>query len=938
MKKVPLALNVNGEKIELTVEPHWTLLEVLREQLGLTGAKEGCGEGVCGSCTVLMDDKPVRACLTLALEAADTRILTVEGLARGEKLDPIQDALIRHGAIQCGYCASGMVMAAKGFTLSGAEPEEDTIRKALSGNICRCTGYQKIVEAVKEAAISPAGAETRPNLSVPHKTGKAGIFEIVGTSMPRVDTRAKVTGGAKYTADLTFPHMLIGKILRSPHAHARIVDIDTRAAENLPGVKAVVTGKDTRGSKWGVFRYTVDQQFLPTEKVRYFGEEVAAVAAVDEETALAALGLIQVTYDELPAVFDPMAAMAPDAPLIHDDFPQNINIHVPINVGDVEKGFSESYYVREDTFTAAEESYFQAEPYAVVAKFDADGNLDIWCPNAGPHMKSKPLSNALGIPLHKVRVRKISIGGHFGGRSEIAPADYICALLARKAGRPVKIVYTREENTVSTRQGHSMITTIKTGVDKEGRVIARDITCYMDGGAYSSTGPIATSVPFLSMEQAYRMENVRYNGYRIYTNKPIRGMIRVHGRSFACGIDTQLDMIGAHLNIDPVTMRLRNAREAGDTTCTGSYVGSCAMKETIIKAAEKAGWNKKFDRLPLYHGIGIGCNSVQTGFPMGIRGGSQALIKLNEDGGATVISGVVDNGQGNDNMLVQIAAEELGLLPEDIQLVTADTELTPSDPGAYSQVSTFVGGHAVQIAAQNAREKLFDIAADALKANKSDLVAKDRMIYVKGHPDQGIPLKRVVRMGLIQGRGVTGEGGYWPKTDPKREWVQNPYGQMCEAFSYGTTIVEVAVDPETGQVKVLDVTAAQDVGFAINPMVLEGQFQGSVAMGGQGGMLTEYHFWDDKGRVMNPTMLEYKVPLAVDMPNVNCIIVESIDPKGPYGAKEAGMSIAMSAAQAYSAAVSNAVGVYFNEYPITPDKILEAINKKQNSGRIMGDR
>lgn len=752
---------------------------------------------------------------------------------------------------------------------------------------------------------------------------------IVGKSTPRVDARAKVTGDAKYTADLKLPRMLAGKILRSPHPHARILNIDASKALKLPGVKSVATGADTFGTKWGVFRYTLDQQFLPTDKVRYFGEEVAAVAATDEDTALEALELIDVEYEELPAVFDPMDAIAPDAPLIHDDFPQNINVHVPISVGDVEKGFAESHYVREDTFTAAEESYFQSEPYAVVARFDSDGNLEIWMPNAGPHMKAKPLSNALKIPLHKVMVRKIAIGGAFGGRSEIAPGDFICALLAQKTGRPVKIVYTREENTVATRQGHAMTTTIKTGVDRNGRVLARDITCYMDGGAYSSTGPIATSVPFLSMEQAYRMENVRYNGYRIYTNKPIRGMIRVHGRSFACGVDTQLDMIGEHLGIDPVAMRMRNARETGDYTCTKSYVASCAMKETIEKTTKRAGWHGKWGKLPPYRGIGIGCNSVQTGFPMGIRGGSQAMIKFNEDGGATVISGVVDNGQGNDNMLVQIAAEELGLFPEDIRLVTADTEVTPSDPGAYSQVSTFVGGHAVKIAAANARDKMLEIAADALETDKAGLVAKERMIFVNGAPEKAIPIKKVIRMGLAQGRGVTGEGGYWPaRVDMRREWVKNPFGQMCEAFSYGATVVEVEVDPETGKVATIEATAAQDVGFAINPMILEGQFEGSVAMGGQGGMLAEHHFWDG-GRVMNPTMLEYKLPLACDMPKINSIIVESNDPLGPYGAKEAGMSIAMSAAQAYSAAVCNAVGVWFDDYPITPEKILRAIREKR---------
>jgi CO/xanthine dehydrogenase Mo-binding subunit len=761
-------------------------------------------------------------------------------------------------------------------------------------------------------------------------------YAFIGKPMPRVDSRTKVTGEAIFTADLKLPRMLVGKILRSPHPHAGILSIDVSDALRLPGVKAVVTGKDTLGRKWGVFPYTRDQQFLPTDKVRFIGEEVAAVAAIDEDTALEALKRIRVEYEVLDPVFDVMEAMSPEAPLLHDDRPQNINIHVPIHVGDVEQGFAESHYVREDTFTAAEDSYFQGEPYAVAARFDMDDNLDIWMPNAGPHMKSKPLSTSLGIPLNKVRVRKIAIGGAFGGRSEIAPVDFICAFLARETGRPVKIVYTREENSIATRQGHALITTIKTGVDRDGRVIARDVTCYMDGGGYSSTGPIATSVPFLCMEQAYKMEHVRYNGYRIYTNKPPRGMIRIHGRAFACGVDTQLDMIGEHLGIDPVDIRMINAREAGEYTNTGSHVASCAMKETITKAADRAGWSEKWGKLPKLRGIGIGCNSVQTGFPMGIRGGSQALIKLNEDGGASVISGVVDNGQGNDNMLVQIAAEELGIRPEDIQLISADTELTPSDPGAYSQVSTFIGGHAVKKAAESVRNLLFEIASEHLEADADDLVARDRQIYVKGCPERGIPLKKVIRLSLARGKSVSGEGDYWPKVDPQREWIKNPTGQMCGAFSFGTTIAEVEVDPETGQVHVIEVTAAQDVGFALNPLVLEGQFQGSIAMGGHG-VLTEGHTWDG-GFTLNPTQLEYKTPLACDMPKINTIIVESQDPEGPYGAKEAGMSIAMSAAQAYVAAVSNAIGVYMTDLPLTPDKALDALKqKKREEGLQSGE-
>jgi 4-hydroxybenzoyl-CoA reductase subunit alpha len=752
-------------------------------------------------------------------------------------------------------------------------------------------------------------------------------YSLVGKDMKRVDAIAKATGQALFTADLALPRMLYGKALRSPYPHARILGIDTSRAVKLPGVKAVVTGHDSSDEKWGVFRYTQDQRFLSIDKVRYIGEEIAAVAAVDEDTASEALGLIKVEYEELPAIFSVDDALKPDAPIIHENYQGNINIHVKIDVGDVEKGFKESYLVREDTFDAPEESYFQAEPYAVVAQFDNAGNLEIWMPNGGPHLKAKPLANVFKMPLNKVRVRKITIGGAFGGRSEISPADVMCALLARKSQRPVKIVYTREENTIATRQAHGMKATIRTGVDREGRVQARDVTCYMDGGAYSSTGPIATSVPFLCMEQAYRMENVRYNGYRVFTNKPIRGMYRCHGRAFACGVDLQIDMLGEELGIDPVTMRLRNARQPGDYTPTKSYVGSCGMTETIVKSAEAARWKERWGKLPPFHGIGIGCNSVQTGFPMGIRGGSEAFIKFNEDGGITVISGVVDNGQGNETMLVQIAAEELGLKPEDVQLISADTEVTPSDPGSYSMVSTFVGGNAVRLAAQDAKQKLFVLAAKALEAKPEDLIAKDRKIMVKGEPERSLSLTRAVRLGLSKGQSISGQGAYWPKVDSRREWVENPVGQLSEAFSFGTTIVEVGVDPETGQVKVLEAWAAQDVGYALNPKIIESQFEGGLAMGGQGGMLTEYHILD-RGRVLNPTQLEYKLPLACDMPKINNIIVETFDPNGPYGAKEAGMSIAMSAAQAYSAAICNAIGTYIHEFPITPDKILKALEEK----------
>lgn len=754
----------------------------------------------------------------------------------------------------------------------------------------------------------------------------------IGQRMPRIDSEGKARGQAIFAADIRLPRMLTVKVLRSPHAHALLKAIDTSRARALPGVRAVVTGHDTEAVKWGVFRYTRDQTLLPVDKVRYVGEEVAAVAAESPEAAEEALSLIKVDYQPLPAVFNVWDAMAKGAPLLHQDHPNNINVHVPIDVGDVEKGFSESKLVREDTFTCPEDSYFMLEPYAVVANPRSDGSLECWIPNAAPHQKAKALANALKMPLNKIIVRKAYIGGAFGGRSDVFPAEFITVLLAKMTGRPTRLVYTREENSLATRKGHGLHTTIRTGMDGNGRVLARDITCYMDGGAYSSTGPIATSVPFLCMEQCYKLPNVRYNGYRVYTNKPIGGMYRVHGRAFAGGVDLQMDLMARELGLDPLDVRLINAREVGETTPTGSYVQSCGLSECITKAADKAGWREKHGKLGPWRGLGLGTNSVQTGFPMGIRGGSAAMIKFNEDGGATVISGVVDNGQGNDNMLVQIAAEVLGMDADNIQLISADTEATPNDPGSYSMISTLAGGGAVKAACEDARAQLFEVAAEALEARQDDLVAADNKIFVAGAPDAGLPLAKVLRMALIKGKPVMGNGSFFPKVDHRREWLQNPRGQLSETFSFGACVAEVEVDPDTGRVEIVNLVLSQDCGFALNPMVVEGQFEGGATMGGVGGILSEQLLWTADGRCLNPSFLEYKVPLACDMPPMHDIIVESMDPSGPFGAKEAGMSVAMSAAQAIIGAVAQAIGGPIHEFPLTPERVLKAIDDLKSQG------
>ncbi|HSH71023.1 MAG TPA: xanthine dehydrogenase family protein molybdopterin-binding subunit [Deferrisomatales bacterium] len=752
----------------------------------------------------------------------------------------------------------------------------------------------------------------------------------IGKSTPRRDTRLKATGEAKFTADLGLPNMLHAAVLRSPHPHARILRLDTSRAAARPGVKAVVTAADSSGVKWGVFRYTRDQEFMARDKVRYIGEEIAGVAAETEEIAREALGLIEVEYEPLPAVFDPLSAIAEGAPLVHDHAPGNINIHVPIAVGDVESALAECDYVHQETTRSEEESYFTTEPYAVLVHCDRQGTVEVWMPNASPHTKAKGLANALELPVSKVHVRHVWVGGAFGGRSDMFPGEYIAALLSRKTRRPIRLVYTREENSIAIRQGHSMVVESTFGFKRNGTLHVADVTAHMDGGAYSSTGPIATSVPFLCFEQTYRVPHVRYNGYRVYTNKPIRGMIRTHGRAWACNVDMQLDLAATALGLDPVEIRRINALTGGETTPTQSYIPSMASLETVEAVAKASRFQEKWGKLPRWRGIGIGSVSVMSGFPMGIRGGSAAIVKFDEDGGATVISGVVDNGQGNENMVLQVAAESLRLPVEQLQLTASDTEITPIDQGAYSQATTLGSGNAVRNACEDAKRQIFEIASVMMESAVEDLEMDDGQVFVRGSRDRGLRLSKVIRTGLLQGKAVIGHGSWGPNVDQTREWISNPKGQFAAAFSYGSAVVEVEVDPETGQVDVLDVWASHDCGRAINPAEVEGQMDGGVAMGGHGGILLEACKWH-QGANLNTNFLDYKVPLAPDMPPIHNFIVEADDPTGPFGAKEGGLSISMCTAQAYTNAIANAIGSYIHEFPFTPDRILAAIEKGRAS-------
>lgn len=751
-------------------------------------------------------------------------------------------------------------------------------------------------------------------------------LNIVGKRVVRSDSLDKVTGAARYTADLKFPKMLTAKVLRSPYPHALIKSIDVSEALKVPGVKAAISGFDAYGINWGVFRYTQDHPMLPTDKVRYVGEDVAAVAAVDEETAAEALSRIKVEYEPLPAVFDPLKAMEDGAPQIHDQYKNNVNIHVNIDVGEVDKAMDGAYLVREDTFKAAGEAYAMMEPYAVVASY-SNGYLDLWMPNAGPHVRAKALSNLLKMPLNRVRVRRINSGGAFGGRSEVSPGDLVASLLTIKAGLPVKLVLSREENATSTRQIHDIIATVKTGMDKDGTILAKDYKVIYDGGAYSSTGPIATSIPFYVYEECYRFPNVRYNGFRVITNKGIRGMYGAHGRAFLAGNEAQMDMMAKELGLDPAEVRLKNGLTAGEMTATKSKIFSCGLKETIEAAAEKTNFTEKWTKAQPAKGIGMGSVAIMCGFPMGFRSGSSCFVKINDDGQATIVTGLVDNGQGNESMAIQVASEVLGIPMKDINLVCADTEVTNLDPGAYSQAAAFVGANAVRVACENARKRIVSIAAEKLGVDESDIALEEGMAFSTEHPDKKMRIAWVVREAFFRGEPIEASGSFFPGIDFEREWVSRPWGQMAGTFSFGTSVAEVDIDSETGKITIPHFTAAHDCGRPINPMAVEGQMEGSIQQAGVA-TITEGNLWD-QGFLLNPDLLEYKVPLACDMPDIDTIIVSSKDPKGPFGAKEGGLTVRMNAYSAVASAVANATGKLFKELPLTPDRVLEMLEEEK---------
>jgi xanthine dehydrogenase molybdenum-binding subunit len=753
---------------------------------------------------------------------------------------------------------------------------------------------------------------------------------IVRQGLPRVDAVPKVSGEAQYTVDLKMPGLIVGKILRSPHAHARIKSIDTTAARALGGVLAVITAEDVPETLFAFYAWQADKHILCTDKVRYVGDEVAAVAAVDEDTAEAALELIQVEYEPLPAVFDPDAAMAPGAPLVHEDKDSNSTWSVQRLFGDPDKALAECDFVAEGTYVTHQIAHCCLEVSNCIAKWDKSDRLTIWTNAQAPHTQRQEVARVLGIPRRNVRLINSTMGGGFGSKLVMDMKLPIAAVLSKMTGRPVRIVNTRSEEFTTAKTRYPYTLHLKTGATKDGRILVRDLELTGDAGAYHDKGPATVNFSSMMFGTLYDVPNIRFDAHLVYTNKEMGTAFRGFGNpQVTFATESQIDELAAMMGMDPLELRRRNANRPGETTSCGAEVCGCAMAECMEIAAEGIGWAEKRGREgALRRGVGL-ANMVHTGGGGRFYGfnSAEAIIKLSDEGTVALITSALDMGQGSHTAMAQIAAEELGVRLSDIIVLSHDTDLTPYDLGSWGSRATFMNGNAVLAAAKEAKRALVEAAAEMLEADPAEILVEESKIWVRGS-DEKHDLSEVVDHTVNEhGSPISGIGRFVDQL-PEGYTIPTAFAKNIPCFSFGTQAVEVEVDIETGQVNLLKVVAAHETGTTVNQTMAEGQLEGSVAQG-IGFALMERLVHDEDGRIINDRFLDYKIPNIGDMPEVKAFCVESVGTNGPFGAKGIGEPGLVPTAPAIANAVYDAIGVRLHELPMTREQVLKALKEKQ---------
>jgi 4-hydroxybenzoyl-CoA reductase subunit alpha len=754
-------------------------------------------------------------------------------------------------------------------------------------------------------------------------------LSIIGRRLPKVNVWAHLAGTAKYADDLFLPRMLYGKLLRSTEAHARIRSLDLSRALAHPGVLAACSGADMP-TKMGIMPSTQDETALAVGKVRYVGEPVAAVAAVDEDIAFDALQLIDVAYDPLPPILTIDEALTREDVRIHEESKNRANVFkdVHLEFGDLEDGFAQADHVRDDWFFFEGNNHAPIEQHSCVASFDADGKLTLWTATQVPHYLHRELEKVLGLPRSRIRVIATPNGGAFGGKSDPFGHEFAACWLAMRTGRPVKITLDREEVFYAHRGRHPVKMRIRTGVRRDGSITAVHYQSYLDGGAYASYGIATTYYTGALLTVTYRIPAYKFDGVRVYTNKPPCGPKRGHGSTQPrYGFECQLDKIAADLGLDPLDLRLRNLQPANSKTVNELRVTSMGLGEALERAARATGFRDRAKTRG--RGLGLAGSAYITGAGLPIYWNdmphSGAIVTLDRGGGVTVSCGTAEIGQGSDMVLASVAAEELGVLPEDVHVVSGDTALAPVDLGSYSSRVTFMAGNAVRAAAKQLRGTLLEAAAEKLGAPPERLLTAFRRVYDRADPERFMPFAEAVVLAEARNGTLSARGWYKP---PKLAGNYKGSGVgPSPAYSYSACVADVSVDEETGRVTVNKIVVAHDCGRALNPVNVEGQIEGSAYMG-YGEIIGEEQIFRG-GLHKKPSLLDYKIPTAKDTPELEAIIVETIDAEGPYGAKEAGEGPLNPVIPAIANAVYDAIGIRFDETPITPAKVLDALAKKK---------
>ena len=917
---------VNGVEQTLEIEPDEMLSDVIRYRLGLTGTKIGCNEAECGSCTVLVDGKAILSCSYPALKANGKHVVTIEGLSHNGKqeLHPLQEAFVKTGAVQCGFCIPGQIMTAAALLEENPDPSEDDIKYALKDTLCRCGGYPTIVTAVQDAARKlREGGEI--DLMPVHESGD---LQAVGRAKTSLGAVAKVTGHALYADDLSFPGMLFGKVLRAGVPHAVLESIDTSAAVDMDGVHAVLTAADVPGRLNHGLVIKDWPALIPVGgHSRYVGDALAIVAAESEKIAEKAIDAINYRLNPLPHVVDPVAARRDEAPLVHER--GNLLKHIKVRKGDVEAGFSQADVLFEETyFTPAMDHAFM-EPECAIGRMMPDGRIEVYCGSQIPYADREQVAAALGIPEEDVRIIGTLIGGGFGGKEDIAGQIH-AALLAKATGKPVKILFDRRESLIMHPKRHATRVGIKVGVRENGELVSVKTELYGDTGAYASLGEKVMTRATTHSSGPYDVPHVKADCYAMYTNNPPAGAFRGFGVTQSCfAVESLMDDLAAKLGIDPVELRRINALQVGDITNTGQALQeSVGLLECIDRVdavmREKAAGRDPFESQPvpgepdLRRAWGFAVAFKNTGLGGGAPDKAEADIEILADGRVEARTSSADMGQGLTTVLQLIAAEVLSMPLSKVSVLLSDTDLTPDGGPTTASRQTYVSGNAVRHAALALQEAIQGEVAERFDVPPDDIQFEDG--HVKLPDGRTLSMEEVGKLFDEVGRDRKLRYEYWaPKTQPL-----GTGGDMHFAYSFAAQAAEVEVNIATGEVRVLEVVAANDVGQAIHPIGLRGQIEGGVMMG-LGHTLTEEFITED-GEVFTDHMARYRIPSITYTPKITPIVVEHPTADGPYGAKGVGEVSSIPTIPAITNAIKHACGVRVKQLPVDQDWIAKQLH------------